>query len=386
MNRKQIVILLVLVVIIGGIGFYFQKRSQSEWTESASPAGAKVLEFPINDVARIEIRTTTGTVHLVKKNEIWVVEDRSDYPANFDRVSRLVRQLWELRPVQQLKIGPSQFSRLELVEPGKGDNAGSDIDLKGKDGKSLAKLVAGKQTFTMHEGAMARFGNMPSGRYVLSSQSGKVALVNASIDTDSQPRSWLKRDFVKIDNPASISVAGQTPARHWTLTRADKQADWKLPEAAPNQELDKNTVTSLTSLLTSLNFVDVLPPDAKPAEHGLDKPDLLTVEDFDRFTYALKIGRPTSEAYPVQVGVTADPVKERTPKPDEKAEDKAKLDQEFKDHLKQLEEKAAAEKQLEKRIYLVPKSTLDPFLKDRSELLAKKPSPSPTPSPPRKKR
>jgi hypothetical protein len=125
---------------------------------------------------------------------------------------------------------------------------------------------------------------------------------------------------------------------------------------------------------------NVLPADAKPADHGLDKPDLITVQDFNRSTYTLKIGRSTTEAYPVQVSVAADPVKERTPKSDEKAEEKAKLDQEFKDHLNQLEEKAATEKQYEKRPYLVPKSTLDPFFKDRAELLAKKPSPSPTPA------
>jgi hypothetical protein len=188
----------------------------------------------------------------------------------------------------------------------------------------------------------------------------------------------LKHDFVKIDSPATITMSGQTPARHWALTRGDKQGDWKLADAPGNQELDKTTVNSFQSLLASLNFIDVLPADAKPAQYGLDKPDLITVQDFDRFTFTLKIGRSTTEAYPVQVSVAADPVKQRTPKPDEKAEDKAKLDQEFQDHLKQLEEKAATEKQYEKRIYLVPKSTLDPFFKDRAELLAKKPSPSPT--------
>lgn len=385
MNRKQILILLVLVLIIGGVGIYFQKRSQSEWAEAAVPVDAKVLNFPINDAARIELRATSGNVHLAKKDDIWIVEERGDYPANFGRVSGLVRQLWELHPVQQITVGPSQFSRFELVEPGKGNDAGTIIELKNKDGKSLAKLIAGKQIFRKGEGAMARFGQMPAGRYVLSAQSGNAALVSAFIETDSQPRSWLKRDFVKIDNPATISVAGQTPGRHWTLTRVDKQADWKLAEAAQNHELDKNSVTSLTSLLASLNFVDVLPPDTKVAEHGLDKPDLLTVQDFDRFTYALKIGRPTNEAYPVQVTIAADPVKERTPKLDEKPEDKVRLDQEFKDHLKQLEEKAATERQYEKRIYLVPKSTLDPFLKDRSDLLAKKPTPLPTQPTQRKK-
>lgn len=385
MNRKQILSLLVLVAIIGGVGFYLQKRSQSEWTESAAPAGAKVLEFPINDVAQIEIRTTTGDLHLAKKNDIWVVGERGNYPADFARVSGLVKQLWELRPVQQMKIGPSQFSRLQLIEPGQGANAGSVIELKDNEGKSLAKLIAGKQNFRKDDGGMSQFGPMPAGRYVLSPPSGKVALVKAFLQTDSEPRSWLKHDFVKIDSPATIMMSGQTPARHWALTRADKQSDWKLAGAQANQELEKTTVGSFANLLASLSFIDVLPADAKPADHGLDKPDLITVQDFDRFTYTLKIGRSTTEAYPVQVSVAADPVKERTPKSDEKAEEKAKLDQEFKDHLKQLEEKAATEKQYEKRTYLVPKSTLDPFFKDRAELLAKKPSPSPTPAPGKKR-
>ena len=383
MNRKQILILLVLVAIIGGIGFYMHKRSQSEWAESAAPGSSKVLEFPINDVAQIEIRTAAGDLHLTKNNDIWVVKERGDYPADFQRVSSLVRQLWEMRPVQQMKIGPSQFSRLDLIEPGQGDKAaaaGSVIELKSKEGKSLAKLIAGKQNFRKNETGASQFGPMPAGRYVLSPQSGKVALVNAFLQIDSEPRSWLKRDFVKIDSPATITMSGQTPARHWALTRGDKQGDWKLADAPGNQELDKTTVNSFQSLLASLNFIDVLPADAKPAQYGLDKPDLITVQDFDRFTFTLKIGRSTTEAYPVQVSVAADPVKQRTPKPDEKAEDKAKLDQEFQDHLKQLEEKAATEKQYEKRIYLVPKSTLDPFFKDRAELLAKKPSPLPTPA------
>jgi hypothetical protein len=48
-----------------------------------------------------------------------------------------------------------------------------------------------------------------------------------------------------------------------------------------------------------------------------------------------------------------------------------------------LEDKAASEKEFEKRIHLVPKSSLDPFLKDRTDLLAKpmaSTAPSVTPS------
>jgi len=227
---------------------------------------------------------------------------------------------------------------------------------------------------------------MPAGRYVRAPKTGKVSLVSQMLDADAKPESWLKRDFVKIENPSSIMLAGQIPAKHWTLTRADAKADWKLSDAKPNEELDKASAASLATVLASPSFADVFPPDAKPEEHGLDKPEILTIQTFDGFSYTLKIGKAEGNNYPVRVSVTANLAKERTPAPDEKPEDKTKKDEEFKTQSKKLEEKAASEKELEKRIYLLPKSTLDPFLKDRAELLAKnKTSPSPSPAP-RKKR
>ena len=396
MKRKQIVILLVLVAIIGTIGFFLQKRSQSEWAQSNASA-AKILDFPINDVARVVIRGPNGHVNIVKKNGLWVVEEKADYPANFERASKLIRQLWELHPVQELNVGQSQFSRLELVEPGppqdpdrvgmakQGGKTGTVVELTDKDGKTLAKLVAGKQNMRKGEGAQ-QFP-MPMGRYVLApSRDGgsKVALVSQTIDVDAKPESWLKRDFIKIENPESIAFQGQIVARHWTLTRSDAKADWKLADAKGGEELNKSMASSFASLLASLRFTDVLPPDANPTEHGLDKPEVLTIRTFDRFAYTLKIGKLSGDNYPVAVSVTADPATQRTASPDEKPEDKAKLDEQFKTHLKQLEEKAASEKEFEKRIYLVPKFSVDPFLKDRADLLAK-PTVAPTPPPTRKK-
>ena len=389
MKRKQIVILLVLVAIIGAIGFLLQKRSQSEWAQS-SASTAKILDFPINDVARVVIHGANGHVNIAKKKDLWVVEEKADYPADFERISKLIRQLWELHPVQELNVGQSQFSRLELVEPGspqdksavatQGNKAGTVVELKDKDGKTLAKLVAGKQNMRKAEGPQ-QFP-MPMGQYVLAPSSdggSRVALVSQTIDVDAKPESWLRHDFIKIENPESVALEGQTVMRHWTLTRSDAKADWKLADAKGIEELNKSVTSSFTSMLGALRFADVLPPDANPAEHGLDKPQVLTVRTFDRFSYTLKIGKPSGPNYPVAVSVTTDPVTERTASADEKPEEKTRLDEEFKTHLKQLEEKAASEKEFEKRIYLVPKYNLDLLLKDRADLLAK-PTPSPTPS------
>jgi len=383
MTRKQVAILLVLVAVLGGAGLFLQKTKRGGWTSTSVPATGKVLDFPINDVARVLVRGPKGQVQLAKKNDVWTVEERGDYPANFDQVSALIRRLWELKAVQEVEVGPSQFVRLELVEPEKGDNPGTLVELKDRDDKSLARIIAGKTNVRKTEGLPGGMGNVPAGRYVLAMPSGKVSLVAESL-TEINPRaeSWLKRDFIKIEDPESIMLAGQAAPRHWTLTHAKGSTDWKFADAKPNEQIDQQKVSSLPSLISNLNFTDVLPPDSKPQESGLDKPDILTVQTFDRFRYSLKIGKPSDTNYPVSISVTADLVRERTPSQDEKPEDKTRLDQEFQAHLKGLEQKAAAEKEYEKRIYLIVKSSLDPFLKDRGTFLAeKKPKPTASPSP-----
>jgi hypothetical protein len=94
------------------------------------------------------------------------------------------------------------------------------------------------------------------------------------------------------------------------------------------------------------------------------------------------------ENYPVLISVIAQLPKERAPEKDEKAEDKTRLDQEFQTKQKQLADKLANEKKFENWPYLIPKTTVDQFLKDRNALLPDKPaapSPaatsSPTPAP-----
>ena len=174
------------------------------------------------------------------------------------------------------------------------------MELKNENDKTLAKIILGKRVMAKENGqeTLGRFPSMPMGRYVLAPGNGEnVSLVNQRLKFDALPQSWLKHDFVKIENPESISLTGQTGPKHWTLTRSDAKADWKLTDAK-NEELNKGTGTSFTNLLSSLRFTDVLPPDAKPEEYGLDKPELLTIQTFDRFTYTLKIGKLSSDSRP----------------------------------------------------------------------------------------
>jgi hypothetical protein len=377
MKGKQLAIVLVLLVALGGAALLLNRRHEATWSSSASAAGGKILEFPLNDVSRVTIKGSGAEVNLVKKEDVWSVQERADYPANFEKVSTLIRKLWELRPVQDVKIGPSQFARLQLDEP-----RGTLIDLKGGD-KRLAALLLGKTQMRNADQSLGATGGMPAGRYAMAQDGfNRVFLLSETLDdVQPKPEQWLNRDFVKIESPKLITLAGSTPGMHWTLTRENATAPWKLADAKPGEEFDPAKATSAGTLFMSAVLNDVLPPDAPPNETGLDQPTTAHFETFDNFVYDLRIGKLSGDNYPVLVSVNAELAKERTPPPDEKPEDKARLDQEFQNRQKQLAEKLEKEKKLGSRPFLMGKSTIDQLVKDRSALMAeKKPSPSLAPA------
>ena len=383
MKGKHLFLLLLLVGAVGATWHYqFRNRPDDAWNAKGSGGtGGKVFFIPINDVARVTVKTADAELNLVKKDDAWTVQERAGYPANFEQLSGLLRKLSDLKTVQEVKVGPSQLARLELVEPGKGAGAGTLVEFKDKDGKALGGLLLGKKFMKKGAAQFGDEGGFPAGRYVLPFGTQSVSLVAEPLDeVNVKPESWLVRDFFKIENPKAITLAGTTDPQHWKLTRENATAEWKLDGAKDDEKTDPAKTAPLPNVLASPTFIDVLAPDANPADTGLDKPAVATFETFDGFTYTLKIGKPSGENVPVTVEVAATPAKERTPGKDEKPEDKTKLAEEFKTTLKRLEDKLAAEKKFEGRPFLIPKTTIEQLLKDRAAFLPEKKPETPTPA------
>lgn len=381
MKGKQLAFLLILLVVIGGAGLYFYNRNAESWKQSAVTTKSKIVDFSPNDVSHVTIKTHAAELNLIKKDGIWKVKERADYPANFDTISSLIRKIWELAAVQDVQVGPSQLGRLELLPLDQAKNSGTLLDLKGAKDKRLAALMLGKKYMRESDSQFGQ-GGFPAGRYVKDEGgSGRVVLISDTLnEVEPDPKQWLNHDFIKIENPKSIALAGTTPAMTWKVVRNSPNDSWEFADAKQGGKVDSAKFSAVVNSLSASTFTDVLAPDAKPAETGLDHPVTATVETFDGFVYVLRIGKAMGENYPVLVSVTAQLPKERTAGKDEKPEDKTRLDQEFQTKQKQLRDKVETEMKLEKRPYLMLKTTIDPLLKDRSAFLPDKPSPTPTPT------
>jgi hypothetical protein len=377
MNRKQFIILLVFVGVLGFAGLKIYNQQNSGRSEGSPAIGKKLLgEFPVNDVAHIALKQGTNELNLVKKDDLWRVRERNGYPANFSEISGFLLKVSDQKIVQSEPVGPSQLARLELVV-GQGTNAATVVDFKDANDKTIKSLLLGKKHLRKsNRQAPSPMGDMddagwPDGRYVrVGSDSGNVAVISEPFaNIEPKADQWLNKDFFKVEKVRTVAVTYTNATNSFKVTRDTETAEWKLDGAKPGEQLDSTKLSSLSSC--SPSFSDVV-TDQKPEQLGLDKPTVVTLDTFDKFTYTLKVGQKTNDNYPLAMSVVAELPKERTPGKDEKPADKEKLDKEFKDQQKKLEERLAAEKNYEKWIYLVSTWTLEPVLRERSQLLQEK--------------
>jgi len=82
----------------------------------------------------------------VKKDDLWRVKERAEYPANFTELGDFLRKVQELKTIEEVKVGPSQMGRLELNSPDKGgSNTATVVEFKDGKGGNLKSLLLGKK-------------------------------------------------------------------------------------------------------------------------------------------------------------------------------------------------------------------------------------------------
>jgi hypothetical protein len=380
MNRKQFGILLVLLVILGGGGWYIQQGRNRFASAGEQGTGQKLMgeSFPINDIAHLHIVQGSNEVNLIRKQDVWKVAERKDFPANFAAISDFLIKLRDIKVVQQDEVGDTDKRRLQLLATGDGTNLGMFLDFKNADEKTLSTLVLGKKHLAKPNEQQLQYGmgdaGFADGRYVQSAANQKVVmLISDPLNSiEPKPADWLNKDFFKVERPKFISVSRQVASNSWAITRETESGEWTLVGAVGEEKLDSARASGVSNPFASPSFNDIARNGADDTQLGLDKPVIIQIETFDDFSYTIKLGAKKDDQYPMVMTINSNYPKERTPSKDEKPEDKTKADKAWADRRKQLESQLANTKRYENWVFMVPAWTVDTLLKDRKELLVEK--------------
>jgi hypothetical protein len=373
MNRKQFLILVLALLVLGGAGIALFWQDIAAYRESGAKIGAKLLpDLKVADVAQVRLRDAKHAVTLVKKDSAWSVQERAGYPADVQAIADLLVKLVELKVTQAEQVGASLLPRIDLVEPGKGEGSGTLVEFGDAAAKPLARLVLGKKVLKkdpLNPLPAAKDG-VPAGRYVLRSGSADTVVVvsdplNAA---EASPGKWLAKDFFKADRIKTLTVGGEGEAPKWKITRDVEWGQWKF--AAGGGDLDASAAVGAVNSLANMAFTDVA-VGAKVED--VEKAVVAVAETFDALTYTVKLAKMKGgDDYRLTVAVAGEPPAARTPEKDEKAEEKARRDKDFAETRKRLEERVAREKALAKWTYVVGKAAVEPLMKEREQMVAQR--------------
>ena len=374
MNQKQLLNLLLFAVVLGSAWLLLRHREGSTWVPDRTVAGGKLLgDFPVNDITQIVLRQGSNSVSLVKKEDVWQVNERSGYPADFNRIRDFLLKVKDLKVVQSDTVGASQWTRLGLDAAADGPRAPVSITFENQSGAPVRTLLLGKQHVQKPRGGAADDAEgWPDGRYVRVGSSDAMALISDPLENaESKPDAWLDKSFLRVQRPRSIEVDFPRATNSWRLSRDSESAEWKLANAKPDEKLDSDKVAGVSSPMSSPGFNDVFAGRILSLD-GSNKPVVVKIGTFDDFTYTFSIGSKTNDDYPVALEVAAQIENHRLMGKEEKPVDRERLDKEFADHRQKMEDKLKQEQKFAAWTYLVQGWSIDPFLKERAQLLAEK--------------
>jgi len=372
MNRKGFLILLGLVLALGGAGLGLFWQDLAAWRSADAKIGSRLFgKLPVSDVAQIRLVDHKGEVTLALKDGRWQVRQRGEYSANRQDIGELLVKLPDLKVVQTESVGAALLPRLELLQPGKdagsAGGTGTLLELSDKDGKVIGSLLLGKKVIKIEDSPLPIKQEIPVGRYVLSPGNQSVLVVSDALkNADAKPEQWLAKDFFKAERVKSLTVRGD--GVQWKIVRSDEYGQWKFGDGG--EPLDAGAATAAVNALAALAFTDVA-IDVKAEGPGQMR--TLIADTFDDLTYTVKFAKkPGSDDYYLSFTLSGEPPRVRKPERGEKPADKERLDQQFAESLKKLDERLKLEKGLGAWTYVIAGKTLAPLLKQRSELVAAK--------------
>lgn len=348
MNARFAAILVVLLAVLGGGAVLVYQQQHAREPSNVGTLGQPLLKsLAAPDIAAIRIAEPRSTITLERKGDDWVIDERAGFPADFDKVRAFVLEALELKIGQSEPIGAQDRARLHLLEPDKGDGAGTLVEFRAAGGKPLASLLIGDKYFKKAPADPATA--TADGRFVLRPDDPQTVYVVSDPLGQAAARSavWIDRSGISAQKLKTLEVrlAGEAP---WKIARAGDNAEWRLAGARAGEKLEITKANAASYSLSLLELADVAPPGTSAQSAGFDKPTAtIAATTLDGLSYEFTVGKLDGANYYLRFTRQGEPGKKNAPR-------------------------LAREQALEPYTLLVAKSKLDDTLKKRSELLEKK--------------
>jgi hypothetical protein len=191
---KLKIFLLFLATTLVGTGVWLKLQERREILAEVEAIKRRWMpDFDLNTVSEVLVRTNTESLLIKKDVNTWFIQGETPQRANLVAIGQLVQRLKNLKPTEEVTVGPGQFAGFELLEPdGAAQGAGTLVELRDKDSRRIGAIIVGKQSFAPPD-PKSPFPPSPNGRFIVpAGSSGPVGVVAESFDSISpKVEAWV---------------------------------------------------------------------------------------------------------------------------------------------------------------------------------------------------
>lgn len=200
MQAKGLLILSgVTVVAVAAAALTLRSSAAGGTDEPDRSAVFPGLLDRVNDVARVEVVGGDDRVTLERTDAGWGLVERGGYVVDFSKVKELVMGVARLEIAEPKTSKPEYFERLGVQDPSAEGATSKLVSLYDASKNPLASLVIGKA------------GKGGRGVLVRPADGNQVYLCKESIRANADPKTWLDREILRLDNDRVQSVTIDHP-------------------------------------------------------------------------------------------------------------------------------------------------------------------------------
>ncbi len=306
MNKKTIFFLLVVLAILAAVGRHILVENANRQAGSEIMGSLLFVNLPANDIVTIEINRPDDSVLLKKGEKGWIVENRFGYPADFSKITDLVRKMKETKVGRKFPATESVVKRLSLMPPGHEKAEDSEkatrMLMKNRDGAVLVDILLGGTRKRDEK-------SLPDSQFIMPGQGPDIYLVDqvfSSFATDAP--SWLKKGPVKVakEDVRRITCTGPDGTVRYVVERPEKGKDLVLSNPPANREVKRSAVNRLSGALSGLEIEDVSDPSTPPESLARGISPRLDYALFNGMTYRVYPGLNCSPGIPCYLRIQVD--------------------------------------------------------------------------------
>ncbi|MCI0498989.1 MAG: DUF4340 domain-containing protein [Planctomycetales bacterium] len=271
MSDRKLVILGIAALIMVGWAILQNRigRSVNTANFSSSPL---VEGLQIDAVSAITIAGEKGakTVHLVKKDGLFVVADKNDYPADVSKINALISQCLDIRTHEKITSDPANHADLK-VTPATARAVVSFLDGEGKEIVGLAVSDSDEKG--------TGFARLLSGNEVYSIQ--QTPWIDASV------MGYANTALVDVPKDKILSVAVQASDQEYILRSSEDGSAVLLENMPEGKQFKGTTYKTVFGALSSLSFEDVTASAIAPSDMQFDSLYLCKLKDLTVYKLSL---------------------------------------------------------------------------------------------------